>query len=157
MVRELRLPVSVFTTGGTAGPVHGHPARPWPAGAGIHRHRLGRTVLRGLPYVGQRAEICGRHGGPRSRLFRPPDGAYDGNTLRAAGDCGVAALVLWRASMNAAGRLTYGRAAGRLTPGDIVSVAPDDGTGPPLTERTSRLLTRVEQRGLTVGRLEDYL
>ncbi|MCH5673643.1 polysaccharide deacetylase family protein [Streptomyces gilvus] len=154
MVRELRLPVSVFGLGGTSGPGHG---RPRPADAGSHGHRLGRATLRGLPYAGQRAEICGRHDRPRRRLFRPPHGAYDGTTLRAAGDCGVTALVLWRASVNAAGRLTYTRTARHLTPGDIVSVAPDDGTGPPLTQRTSRLLARVEERGLTVGRLEDYL
>ncbi|MEU3334261.1 polysaccharide deacetylase family protein [Streptomyces sp. NPDC006668] len=157
MVRELRLPVSVFTADGTAAPVHGHLPRPRPADAGTHGPRLGRTTLRGLPYAGQRAEICGRPDRPRPRLFRPPHGAYDGTTLRAAGDCGVTALVLWCVSMNSAGRLTYTRTARHLTPGDIVFVAPDAATGPPLTQRTSRLLARLEERGLTVGRLEDYL
>jgi hypothetical protein len=141
MVRELRLPVSVFPAD------HGRPTRPSSV----------RTVLRGLPYGRQRAGICGRPGGLRSRLFRPPRGAYDTGTLRAAADCGVGALVLWRATMTAAGRLTYRHAPHRLCPGDIVSVAPDEGRGPSLTRRTSRLLARVEERGLTVGRLEDYL
>lgn len=143
MVRELRLPVSVFPA--DAG--NGHPTRPRPA----------RTALRGLPHARRRAGICGRRGGLPSRLLRPPHGAYDTDTLRAAADCGVTALVLWRATMTAAGRLTYRHGVHRLCPGDIVSVAPDDGRGPSLTRRTSGLLATVEERGLTVGRLEDYL
>ncbi|WP_406123107.1 hypothetical protein [Streptomyces sp. NBC_00989] len=124
MVRELRLPVTVFRTP----PERGHFA--------------------GRPYAAQRTEICGHQPRPRSRFLRPLYGAYDTTTLRAAADCGVSALVLWRASTTT-GPLTYARGDHRLTPGDIVRVGPADST--------ARLLRGIQGRGLTVGRLEDYL
>ncbi|MFI6545322.1 hypothetical protein ACIBO9_18985 [Streptomyces prunicolor] len=124
LVRELRLPVTVFPTA----PRHGH--------------------IAGLPYATQRSEICGHRTRPNSRLLRPPYGTYDTTTRRAAADCGVSALVLWRASTTT-GTLTYARGDHRLTPGDIVQVGPADST--------ARLLRGIQERGLTVGSLEDYL
>jgi len=44
-----------------------------------------------------------------------------------------------------------------LRAGDIVSMTSGEATGPTLTERTTAVLREVERRGLTVGRLEDYL
>ncbi|MGW3101118.1 hypothetical protein [Streptomyces sp. NPDC001100] len=124
LVRELRLPVTEFRT--PPGPAH----------------------FTGLPYSTQRTEICGHLARPRPRLLRPPDGTYDTTTRRAAADCGISALVLWRASTTT-GTLTYARGAHRLTPGDIVRITP--------TDTTARLLRGIQERGLTVGRLEDYL
>ncbi|MEV0485832.1 hypothetical protein AB0I69_35165 [Streptomyces sp. NPDC050508] len=124
MVRELRLPVTEFGT---------PPQR---------RH------FAGLPYDAQRTEICGGHPRPASRLLRPPYGTYDTTTRRAAADCGISALVLWRASTTT-GTLTYARGDHHLTPGDIVEVGP--------TDSTARLLRGIQGQGLTVGRLEDYL
>ncbi|MBK3570090.1 hypothetical protein, partial [Streptomyces sp. MBT62] len=124
LVRELRLPVTEFRT------------PPGPA------------RFTGLPYHAQRTEICGHLARPRPRLLRPPDGTYDTTTRRAAADCGISALVLWRASTTT-GTLTYARGAHRLTPGDIVRITP--------TDTTARLLRGIQERGLTVGRLEDYL
>ncbi|MFD4555538.1 hypothetical protein ACFWP5_14660 [Streptomyces sp. NPDC058469] len=126
MVRELRLPVTMFRTA----PEHGH--------------------FTGLPYAAQRTEICGHRPRPRSRLLRPPYGTYDTTTLRAAADCGVSALVLWRASTTT-GPLTYAHGDHHLAPGDIVRV------GPTPADSTARLLRGIQGRGLTVGRLEDYL
>nr|WP_229815883.1 polysaccharide deacetylase family protein [Streptomyces lucensis] len=162
MVRELRLPVSMFLTDSVAGPGYGHFARLRRLGAGIQNHTLDHRALGGQPYAGQRAEICGQQDrlrtrlGARPRLFRPPYGTYDTTTLRAAADCGITALVLWRAALTPAG-LAYTRGDHHLRPGDIVLVGPDESTGPPLTTRTTRILRGARQRGLTVGRLEDYL
>ncbi|MGW0870362.1 polysaccharide deacetylase family protein [Streptomyces sp. NPDC002740] len=162
MVRELRLPVSMFLTDSVVGPGYAHFARLRSVGANIQNHTLDHPALRGLPYAGQRAEICGQQDklrsrfGLRPRLFRPPYGTYDTTTRRAAADCGIAAVVLWRASMGPTD-LTYTHGPHRLHPGDVIAVAPDESTGPGLRERTTRLLRHVQEQGLTVARLEDYL
>lgn len=162
MVRELRLPVTMFLTDSVVGPGYGHFARLQSVGASIQNHTLDHPALRGLPYVGQHAEICGQQDklrsrfGIRPRLFRPPYGTYDATTLRAAADCGLSAVVLWRAAMED-GDLTFVSGENRLRAGDIVSVASGEATGPTLRERTTRLLREIQERGLTVGRLEDYL
>ncbi|AZQ40632.1 hypothetical protein EJ357_28100 [Streptomyces cyaneochromogenes] len=163
MVRELRLPVSMFLTDSVVGPGYGHFARLRSVGASIQNHTLDHAALRGLPYAGQRAEICGQQNklrarfGIRPHLFRPPYGTYDATTLRAAADCGVTAVVLWRAAMEGDGELTYAQGPGRLRPGDIVSVPSGEPTGMSLRKRTTRLLREIQGQGLAVGRLEDYL
>ncbi|MGW2710308.1 polysaccharide deacetylase family protein [Streptomyces sp. NPDC001356] len=162
MVRELRLPVTLFLTDSVAAPGYPHFARLRALGAGIGNHTVDHRALAGLPYAGQRAEICGRQDrlraalGVRPRLFRPPYASYDRTTLRAAADCGISALVLWRAALTPAG-LTYTRGAHHLRPGDIVLVGPDASRGPALWERTVRVLTEAQRRGLTAGSLEDYV
>jgi peptidoglycan/xylan/chitin deacetylase (PgdA/CDA1 family) len=163
LVRERRLPVSMFLTDSVVGPGYGHFARLRAVGASIQNHTLDHPALRGLPYAGQRAEICGQQHKLRSRfgisprLFRPPYGTYDRTTLRAAADCGITAVVLWRASLNAEGGLTFTRGEPGLRPGDIVSVPAGETMSPSLTERTVRLLREIERKGLRVGRLEDHL
>ncbi|CAL9534218.1 polysaccharide deacetylase family protein [Streptomyces sp. enrichment culture] len=157
LVRELRLPVSLFLTDSVVGPGYAHFARLRAVGASVQNHTLDHTVLRALPYAGQRAEICGQQEklrarfGIRPRLFRPPYGAYDTTTLRAAADCGIAAVVRWSAT--AVGT----RAPSGLGPGVIVALPSDDPTAPPLRDRTIAVLREIQRLGLTVGRLEDYL
>ncbi|MDQ0992531.1 polysaccharide deacetylase family protein [Streptomyces sp. V3I7] len=157
MVRELRLPVSLFLTDTVVGPGYAHFARLRSVGAGVQNHTLDHPALPGLPYAGQRAEICGQQDkltsrfGIRPRFFRPPYDRYDTTTLRAAADCGVAAVVLWRATVTSGG-LSYTHGDHRLRPGDIVQIGPDD-----IRERTTRVLRRLQKEGLTVARIEDYL
>lgn len=163
LVRERRLPVSMFLTDSVVGPGYGHFARLRAVGVSLQNHTLDHAALRGLPYAGQRAEICGQQHKLRSRfgisprLFRPPYGTYDTTTLRAAADCGITAVVLWRASLNATGELTYTRGEPGLRAGDIVSVPSAETGSLTLTERTERLLRVIGKRGLRVGRLEDHL
>ncbi|MFE9096059.1 polysaccharide deacetylase family protein [Streptomyces sp. NPDC007264] len=161
MVRELRLPVSVFLTAGAVGRGYEHVARLRAAGAGIQNRTLGHAGLRGRPYDEQRAEICGqrdrigRRLGLHPRLLRPPYGTYDRTTLRAAADCGVTALVLWRPNPDG-GPGPYGSGTA-LRPGDIVLAHEAGRSRTSLAAETARLLRRVQARGFTVGRLEDYL
>ncbi|MGW7300785.1 polysaccharide deacetylase family protein [Streptomyces sp. NPDC054829] len=163
LVREQRLPVAVFLTDSVVGPGYAHFARLREVGASLQNHTLDHTTLRGLPYAAQRAEICGQQHklrsrfGVRPRLFRPPHGLYDTTTLRAAASCGIAAVVRWRAVMNADGTLTYPEGPRHLNPGDIVSVPSDDPTGLPLVERTRRLLKEIRERKLRPANLESYL
>ncbi|WP_225836032.1 polysaccharide deacetylase family protein [Streptomyces sp. NK08204] len=162
MVRELRLPVSMFVTGAGAGHGRAHTVRLSSAGAGIENRTRGHQALPGVSYAEQRAEICAQQHALRSRLglhprlLRPPYGAYDAVTLRAAAACGISAVVLWRAAMGPR-TLTFTRGPHLLRPGDIVSLNPDGASGRALRERTTRLLRSVQERGLTVARLEDYL
>ncbi|MEW2133401.1 hypothetical protein [Streptomyces sp. NPDC005435] len=144
LIRELRLPVTVFATPGTTLRA---------PGATVERRAPRRGTLPGLPYARQRAAICAH---PTPRLLRPRHATYDHTTLRAAARCGITALVLWRATVTSTG-LTYTRGTHTLLPGDIVRVGPARGPATALGERTARLLRRVQERGLTVGHLEDYL
>ncbi|MCM1970299.1 MULTISPECIES: polysaccharide deacetylase family protein [Streptomyces] len=163
LVRELRLPVALFLTDSVVGPGYAHFARLREVGASLQNHTLDHTTLRGLPYAAQRAEICGQQHklrsrfGVRPRLFRPPHGRYDSTTLRAAANCGIAAVVRWRAVMNTDGTLTYTKGPHRLAPGDIVSLPSDDPTGLPLVERTRRLLKEIREQNLRPANLESYL
>ncbi|WP_371599172.1 polysaccharide deacetylase family protein [Streptomyces sp. NBC_00564] len=148
LVRELRLPVSMFVTDSVVGPGYGHFARLRAVGATVQNHTLDHPSLRGLPYAGQRAEICGQQNklkerfGIRPRFLRPPYGTYDTTTLRVAADCGIAAVVRGRDAD-----------AGPLRPGDILSGSEH----PNLTEATVELLRRIQAEGFTPARLEDYL
>lgn len=108
MVDELNLPIGMFLTDSVPAPGYDHFDRLRRAGGSLSKvrnHAAGHVYLPGLPYAAQRAQICGRQDrlearfGNRPRLFRPPYGAYNNQTLRAAGDCGVDAVVLWGASM----------------------------------------------------------
>ncbi|MEU6535038.1 polysaccharide deacetylase family protein [Streptomyces sp. NPDC047000] len=168
LVRDLRLPVTLFVTASATAPsaatapARTEFARLRAAGAAVQNRTSGRGSLRGLPYAVQRARICGQQDGLRARFdiharfLRPPRGTYDTTTLHAAADCGVGALILWRASM-ATGTLTYAHGDRRLCPGDIVRLGPERPTGPSLSTRTTRLLRTMQQNGLTAARLEDYL
>ncbi|WP_018543952.1 hypothetical protein [Streptomyces sp. LaPpAH-108] len=145
LIRELRLPVTVFATA------------PQPAlhkaGATVERRAPRHGTLPGLPYPRQHTALCTH---PTPHLLRPRQRAYDHTTLRAAAHCGITALVLWRATVTSTG-VAYTRGTHTLLPGDIVRVGPARGSATALGERTARLLRRVQERGLTVGHLEDYL
>ncbi|WP_338697216.1 polysaccharide deacetylase family protein [Streptomyces sp. Q6] len=165
LVRDLRLPISMFLTHSVAAPGYGHFGTLRRLGAEVENHTLTHPFLPGLGYVGQHAEICGQQDRLRSRfgtaprLLRPPYGNYDADTLRAAGACGIDAIVLWRASMQIHD-LRYADGGDRLHPGDIILThfrGPADLKGTTLTQMTTRMLRRIQEQGFTVGRLEDYL
>lgn len=139
LVRDRRLPVSLFL----AGPGGDGLGELSSLGARVQNRTLTRPLLPGLGPVEQHAEICGQRDrvrarfGAAPRLLHPPRGAYDGNTLQAAAECGVDAIVLWR-----------GPEGGPLRPGDIIGAR---------AETTPRLLRRIAAEGYEVAALEDYL
>ncbi|NBE53726.1 polysaccharide deacetylase family protein [Streptomyces boluensis] len=164
MVKELKLPVSMFLTDRVVGPGYAHFGKLRSVGATVQNHTLDHPYLPGLSYEGQRWEICGQQEklkerfGAQPRLFRPPYGEYNDDTLRAAADCGLSAMVLWRASMQI-DDLRYADGS-RLGPGDIVLAhfrGPAELKGASLTEMTARMLRKIQAQGYTVARLEDYL
>ncbi|WP_225611984.1 polysaccharide deacetylase family protein, partial [Streptomyces sp. H28] len=169
LVRERRLPVALFLTDSVAGPGYAHFARLRAVGASLQNSTLDHPALRGLPYAGQRAEICGQQRklrarfGARPRFLRPPHGVYDATTLRAAAGCGIAAVVLSRVTVRPDGRLDFAHGPRELSPGDIVSVPSGraggtggTGGGPGLSpaDRQAGLLTQLEGRGPRLARPE---
>ncbi|MFJ5550815.1 polysaccharide deacetylase family protein [Streptomyces sp. NPDC093225] len=166
MVADLKLPISMFLTDGVASSDYGHFAEIKKLGPGseINNHTLTHPNLRTLPYERQRAEICGQQErlekrfGAAPRLFRPPYGNYNDATLRAAADCGLEKLVLWRVSMQIH---DFQYAEGdALRPGDIVLAhfrGPSELKGTTITQMTARMLRRIQDQGYAIGRLEDYL
>ncbi|WP_306321011.1 MULTISPECIES: polysaccharide deacetylase family protein [unclassified Streptomyces] len=138
LVRERRLPVSVFLAGAGEGRLGELAA----LGARFENGTLTGPSLPGLGYVEQHAEICGQRDrvaarfGAAPRLLHPPRGAYDANTLQAAAACGVDAIVVGR------------EPEGVLRPGDVLSVRA--GTVPDL-------LRRIAAEGYQVAALEDHV
>lgn len=166
MAADLKLPISMFLTDSVASAGYDHFAklRDLGTGSAIENHSLTHPNLRTLPYAAQKAEICGQQErlqkrfGERPRLLRPPYGNYNDDTLRAAADCGLSSVVLWRASMQIHD-LRYAQGAA-LEPGDIVLAhfrGPGELKGSTLTEMTTRMLRKIQDQGYRIGRLEDYL
>ncbi|WP_317852549.1 polysaccharide deacetylase family protein [Streptomyces venezuelae] len=166
MAADLRLPISMFLTDSVASAGYDHFAKLRDLGNGsvINNHTLSHLNLRTLSYEAQKAQICGQQDrlaarfGTRPRLFRPPYGNYNDNTLRAAKDCGTEALVLWRASMQIR-NLQYAEGSA-LKPGDIILAhfrGPSELKGSTETEMTTRMLQKIQEQGFRIGRLEDYL
>ncbi|RLL70583.1 polysaccharide deacetylase family protein [Streptomyces sp. Z26] len=169
LVRELDLPVTSFLTDAESrpGPGYAYFRELAALGGGTQNHTLRHPYLPALTYERQRREICGQQdrlkrefGGPEPRLFRPPYGEYDRDTLRAARACGVDAVVLW--GMEAwADRVDFQEPGRRLYPGAIILThyrGPAEwGRGGTMADMTRRLLRLAADQGYAVARLEDYL
>ncbi|MGH9227795.1 MAG: polysaccharide deacetylase family protein [Acidimicrobiales bacterium] len=154
-LEELGVPVSLFLVDG---PVQADPEffRRLPDTV-VESHSRTHPDLRTLSEDGQRAEICGNADtleaafGRRPVLFRPPYGAYNEATTRAAAACGMAAIVLWEVSVNGAD--VGFRTMPQLRPGDILLMHFRSSF---VTELRA-LADRVDEAGLRFARLEDYL
>ncbi|MDX3537287.1 polysaccharide deacetylase family protein [Streptomyces sp. MB09-01] len=166
MAADLKLPISMFLTDSVAASDYGHfeKLRDNGSASTINNHTLTHPNLRTLPFEGQKKEICGQQErlekrfGTRPPLFRPPFGNYNDDTLRAASECGVSSLVLWRVSMQI-NNFQYADGSA-LRPGDIILAhfrGPSELKGATETQMTTRMLQRIQEQGYRIGRLEDYL
>ncbi|MEU4830884.1 polysaccharide deacetylase family protein [Streptosporangium sp. NPDC023615] len=175
-VRDRRIPVAAFVTRdavegrGAADPTARGGRFPsagtWryvrdlrDAGATIENHTLTHPNLPALGYREQRAEICGasrlirRHTGAAPALFRPPFGNHDTRTRRAAGSCGIDALLLWTATVQPGGKIAYQVPDKRLRPGDVLLLH----FRPNLARDFAILVAKIERRGFELGNLHAYL
>jgi peptidoglycan/xylan/chitin deacetylase (PgdA/CDA1 family) len=90
----------------------------------IENHSVNHLNLTSLSYANQKKEICNNADkfatvfGKRPTLFRPPYGAFNDITRRAAADCGMTALIHWHAKANNGG--VQFQQGNTLLPGDIV-------------------------------------
>ncbi|MGZ9932812.1 polysaccharide deacetylase family protein [Streptomyces sp. NC-S4] len=166
MAADLKLPISMFLTDNVASSDYGHfeKLRDNGSASTINNHTLTHANLRTLSFEGQKKEICGQQErlekrfGKRPTLFRPPFGNYNDETLRAASECGVSSMVLWRVSMQI-NNFQYAEGSA-LKPGDIVLAhfrGPSELKGATEIQMTTRMLQRIQEQGFRIGRLEDYL
>ncbi|MGW3567565.1 polysaccharide deacetylase family protein [Streptomyces sp. NPDC000941] len=161
---DLGLPFTGFLTDDVVAGDYGYFEQLRRLGNGMQNHTLTHPRLPDLEYEHQVYEICGqqenltREFGTRPYLFRPPYGAVDDDTVRAAAACGVRALVMWSAEMKAGG-LEYA-AGDRLHSGDIILAhfrGPAQQEGRTMTDVMTSLLREIQSQGFAVARLEDYL
>lgn len=166
MAADLKLPISMFLTDNVASSDYGYfeKIRDNGSASTINNHTLTHPNMRTLSFEAQKKEICGqqerleKHFGTRPTLFRPPFGNYNDDTLRAASECGVSSMVLWRVSMQI-NNFQYA-AGSALKPGDIILAhfrGPGELKGTTETQMTTRMLQRIQEQGYRIGRLEDYL
>jgi peptidoglycan/xylan/chitin deacetylase (PgdA/CDA1 family) len=166
MLRELEIPASGFLADYVARDDYDYFRQARREGTRMHNHTVNHLELTRLSYGEQREEICRqqdtleREIGERPTLFRPPYGAYDRDTLRAAAGCGVRVVPLW-AEEAFPDRIEWSRPDGRLHPGDIILThfrGPDEwGSGGDMTDMLRRVLDTVTAQGFAVARLEDYV
>ncbi|WP_443289735.1 polysaccharide deacetylase family protein [Streptomyces sp. 6N223] len=166
MLRELEIPASGFLTDYVARDGYDYFRRARREGTRMHNHTVNHHEMPRLSYGEQREEICRqqrileREIGERPTLFRPPYGAYDRDTLRAAANCGVRAVPLW-AEEAFPDRIEWSSPDGSLHPGDIILThfrGPDEWRGGgDMTDMLRRVLDTVTAQGFAVARLEDYI
>ncbi|MEU7554528.1 polysaccharide deacetylase family protein [Streptomyces sp. NPDC044571] len=166
MAADLKLPISMFLTDNIASSDYGHfeKLRDNGSGSTINNHTLTHPNLRTLPFAAQKKEICGQQErlekrfGTKPPRFRPPYGNYNDDTLKAASECGISQVVLWRVSMQI-NNFQYAEGSA-LKPGDIILAhfrGPSELKGATEIQMTTRMLQRIQEQGYRIGRLEDYL
>ncbi len=166
MAADLKLPISMFLTDNIASSDYGHfeKLRDNGSGSTINNHTLTHPNLRTLPFAAQKKEICGQQErlekrfGAKPTRFRPPYGNYNDDTLKAAAECGISQVVLWRASMQI-NDFQYAEGSA-LRPGDIILAhfrGPSELKGATEIQMTTHMLESIQKQGYRIGRLEDYL
>ncbi len=154
---EHRIPATLFLN---AGPLKADPAyfvQFTAMGDPIESHTVSHPKLKGMRLGDQKAQVCGMNTvidqviGGHGHLFRPPYGAYDDTTKRAAAQCGANAVVTWRVALNDG--MVQTQSGDHLRPGDIVlSHFRDD-----LYDNLVELWSQAQQAGLSFAPLEAYL
>ncbi|MEV8307063.1 polysaccharide deacetylase family protein [Streptomyces flavidovirens] len=164
MMTELGIPYSAFLSDYLVRENYGYFERMQGRGVALHNHTLNHRYMPGLSYKQQKREICGmqtvmeKRYGKRPRLFRPPYGNYNADTLRAARSCGIEAVPLWAAEAFP-DRMEWREWDRDLHPGDIVLThfrGKEDWKGT-MPDMIRRVMKTVTAKGYAVARLEDYL
>ncbi|MFF9583882.1 polysaccharide deacetylase family protein [Streptomyces achromogenes] len=164
MMSELKVPYTAFLSNYVIEDDYGYFRRMQAQGVTLNNHTLTHPYLPGLSYEEQRDEICGmqtvmkKQFGKAPTVFRPPYGNYNGDTLRAAKECGIKYAPIWDEEVFV-DHWEYRDWDRRLHPGDIVLThfrGRDDWNGT-MVDDMRRFLDKVTREGYAVARLEDYL
>ncbi|MFF4231446.1 polysaccharide deacetylase family protein [Streptomyces sp. NPDC001820] len=164
MMSELQIPYSAFLSDYVISDNYGYFKKMQDRGVSLHNHTLNHRYLPGLSYSEQEREICDQQTkleeryGKRPRLFRPPYGNYNGDTLRVAQSCGVTAVPLWAAEAFP-DHMEWRESDQDLHPGDIILThfrgrAEWEGSMPDMIRRVMQTVT---DKGYAVAKLEDYV
>ncbi|MER7725428.1 polysaccharide deacetylase family protein [Streptomyces sp. NPDC096323] len=164
MMAELNIPYSAFLTDYVVRDNYAYFKEAQARGAVLGNHTLNHRYMPGLSYEEQKREICDQQDimqqqfGERPRLFRPPYGNYDGDTLRIAKSCGITAVPLWAAEAFP-DRMEWREEDQDLHPGDIILThfrGKEDWKGS-MPDMIRNVMKVVTDKGYAVARLEDYV
>ncbi|MER6301669.1 polysaccharide deacetylase family protein [Kitasatospora sp. NPDC001539] len=164
MAEELGVPISAFVSDYLARDNYGYFRDLHHQGVEINNHTINHRNLKILDYETQRGEICDQQDqleqqiGTRPRLFRPPYGEYNDDTLRAAGSCGVQAVPLWNEEAFP-DHMEWRYDDRKLHPGDIILThfRGTDIWKATMPDLLRKVLNDVTAAGFALGRLDDYL
>ncbi|ROQ66719.1 peptidoglycan/xylan/chitin deacetylase (PgdA/CDA1 family) [Streptomyces sp. 840.1] len=164
MMSDLNIPYSAFLSDYLVRDDYGYFKDAQARGVTLSNHTLNHRYLPGLSYDEQKQEICDQQDiiekqfGERPRLFRPPYGNYNGDTLRIAKSCGITAVPLWSEEAFP-DHMEWREEDQDLHPGDIILThfrGEKDwkGSMPDLVRAVMKVIT---DKGYAVARLEDYV
>jgi peptidoglycan/xylan/chitin deacetylase (PgdA/CDA1 family) len=164
MLSDLQIPYSAFLSDYVISDNYGYFRTMRDRGVSLHNHTLNHRYMPGLTQEEQKREICGQQDtlkrlyGERPRLFRPPYGNYNRDTLVAAKECGITAVPLWAAE-GFPDRMEWREWDRDLHPGDIILThfrgkKDWEGTMPDMIRQVLKVVT---EKGYSIGRLEDYV
>lgn len=157
-IKAANIPVTFFLTTNWISDDIQYFAQLRDAGAAIESHTVSHPRLPTLPYDNQRHELCHATDlleewyGQRPLYFRPPHGAQNDDTLRAAWSCGLKAGFGWQATVTN-GVVRYLNPEKKLQPGDIILLHLRESFLADLIAA----LEAIHAAGLTPGLLQDYV
>jgi peptidoglycan/xylan/chitin deacetylase (PgdA/CDA1 family) len=126
-------------------------------GANLGNHTNTHPNLVKLSYKEQKKEICASQEtakttfGVTPKLFRPPYGNYNQDTLKAAKECGLTAVIGWRARVDE-GKVWF-QSGDKVNRGDIVLMH----FRPQVMDDLKAFETEVTKQQLAVGNLEEWV
>ncbi|MFJ6383979.1 polysaccharide deacetylase family protein [Kitasatospora sp. NPDC092039] len=164
MAEELGIPLSAYVSDYLARENYGYFRDLHAQGVEINNHTINHRNLKVLDYESQRQEICTQQDqleqqiGARPRLFRPPYGEYNDDTLRAAASCGVEAVPLWNEEAFP-DHMEWRYDDRKLHPGDIILThfRGADIWKASMPDLLRKVVNEVTEQGFALARLDDYL
>ncbi|MDH6110957.1 peptidoglycan/xylan/chitin deacetylase (PgdA/CDA1 family) [Kitasatospora sp. MAP12-15] len=167
MMNDLKVPITMFLMNDTIKDNYGYFKPLQALGNSIQNHTLHHPAMSTKSAAEQKAEVCGdqqvitQQYGTAPFLFRPPygDGAHTPTLNTAVQQCGPRAVVIWQETMQIHD-MQYQTADKKLKPGDIILAhfrGPSELKGETMTEMFGELLSRIQEQGFAVARLDDYI
>ena len=153
-----RLPFSLFLTNDGIKNNYEYFRQLQLTGMGIENHALSHIKLTKMNLEDQKKEICGAADtyqnvfGRRPTLLRPPYGMLNDETKRAAAECGMRAIVMWRAFVDN-GAVHFQDDRTHFEPGDIVLIHFEHD----FQRDIEVFISQAQADHLQVARLEDWL